>query len=122
VKRSLLTPVLLAFDLAETDRSAPVRFATTQPTQALGTLNGDFFNEQARFLAARIRRETGSSPSAQVRRALHRVTGRPPSEAEIARGVSLLESLTTGEGLNPDAAFDAFCLLALNLNEFLYLE
>lgn len=122
VKRSLLTPVLLAFDLAETDRSAPVRFATTQPTQALGTLNGDFFNEQARFLAARIRREAGSSSSAQVRRALHRVTGRPPSEAEIARGVSLLGSLTTGEGLNPDAAFDAFCLLALNLNEFLYLE
>ena len=36
VKRSLLSPVLLSFDLAETDRSTPVRFATTQPTQALG--------------------------------------------------------------------------------------
>lgn len=122
VKRSLLTPVLLSFDLAETDRSTPVRFATTQPTQALGMLNGSFFNEQARVLADRIRGEAGSQPKAQVRRVLHRVTGRPPAEAEVARGTALLESLIREEGLGPAAALDAFCLLAFNLNEFLYLE
>lgn len=122
VKRSLLTPVLLSFDLAETDRSTPVRFATTQPTQALGMLNSSFFNEQARVLADRIRGEAGSQPKAQVRRVLHRVTGRPPAEAEVARGTALLESLIREEGLGPAAALDAFCLLAFNLNEFLYLE
>lgn len=121
-KRSLLTPVLLSFDLAETDRSTPVRFATTQPTQALGMLNGSFFNEQARVLADRIRGETGSQPKIQVRRVLHRVTARPPTEAEVARGTALLESLTVEEGLGPIAALNAFCLLAFNLNEFLYLE
>ena len=121
-KRSLLTPVLLSFDLAETDRSTPVRFATTQPTQALGMLNGSFFNEQARVLADRIRGEAGSQPKTQVRRVLHRVTARPPTEAEVARGTALLESLTVEEGLGPTAALDAFCLLAFNLNEFLYLE
>jgi hypothetical protein len=122
VKRSLLTPVLLSFDLAETDRSTPVRFSTTQPTQALGMLNGSFFNEQARVLADRIRGEAGSQPKAQVRRVLHRVTARPPTEAEVARGAALLESLTVEEGLGSTAALDAFCLLAFNLNEFLYLE
>ena len=122
VKRSLLSPVLLSFDLAETDRSTPVRFATTQPTQALGMLNGSFFNEQARVLADRIRAEVGSQPRAQVRRALHRVTTRPPSDHEISRGVALLELLTSEEGLGATAALDAFCLLAFNLNEFLYLE
>ena len=122
VKRSLLSPVLLSFDLAETDRSTPVRFATTQPTQALGMLNGSFFNEQARVLADRIRAEVGSQPQAQVRRALHRVTTRPPSDLEISRGVALLELLTSEEGLGATAALDAFCLLAFNLNEFLYLE
>ena len=122
VKRSLLSPVLLSFDLAETDRSTPVRFATTQPTQALGMLNGSFFNEQARVLADRIRAEVGSQPRAQVRRALHRVTTRPPSDLEISRGVALLELLTSEEGLGATAALDAFCLLAFNLNEFLYLE
>jgi len=122
VKRSLLSPVLLSFDLAETDRSTPVRFATTQPTQALGMLNGSFFNEQARVLADRIRAEVGSQPQAQVRRALHQVTTRPPSDLEISRGVALLELLTSEEGLGATAALDAFCLLAFNLNEFLYLE
>ena len=127
VKRSLLSPVLLSFDLAETDRSTPVRFATTQPTQALGMLNGAFFNEQARILADRIRAEVGSEPREQVRReqvrrVLHRVTSRPPSDREISQGVALLQSLTSEEGLGATAALDAFCLLAFNLNEFLYLE
>ena len=127
VKRSLLSPVLLSFDLAETDRSTPVRFATTQPTQALGMLNGAFFNEQARILADRIRAEIGSEPREQVRReqvrrVLHRVTSRPPSDREISQSVALLQSLTSEEGLGATAALDAFCLLAFNLNEFLYLE
>jgi hypothetical protein len=38
------------------------------------------------------------------------------------QGVALLQSLTSEEGLGATAALDAFCLLAFNLNEFLYLE
>ena len=41
VKRSLLAAAAGSFDLAETDRTNPVRFTTTQPTQALPMLNGD---------------------------------------------------------------------------------
>src|SRR5207244_6282332 len=52
VKRSLLTPLLERFDVAETDRSSPVRFATTQPTQALTMINSTFLNKQAELLAA----------------------------------------------------------------------
>jgi hypothetical protein len=122
VKRSLLTPVLLGFDLAETDRSTPVRFATTQPTQALGTLNGTFFNERAVALAARVRRECGDSLEARVRRTLHLVTGRPPTPAETTRGVGLIQTLEREDGTTPDAAMNAFCLLALNLSEFFYLD
>ena len=66
VKRSLILPILESFDLAETDRSSPVRFATTQPTQALGMLNGTFMNRQAR---QRSRRPTeGSRSRARGRR------------------------------------------------------
>src|SRR3954453_9679448 len=59
VKRSLLVPILESFDVAETDRPSPVRFATTQPTQALAMLNGAFLNQQAELLAARLRGEGG---------------------------------------------------------------
>ena len=52
VKRSLLLPILESYDLAETDRSTPARFSTTQPTQALAMLNsGVSLSEQASALA-----------------------------------------------------------------------
>jgi hypothetical protein len=122
VKRSLLTPVLLGFDLAETDRSTPVRFATTQPTQALGMLNGTFFNEQAALLADRARRECGDSTEAQVRRVLQWVTSRPPTDSEVFRGVQLVRALEQQDGAPAVEALKSFCRVALNLNEFLYLH
>ncbi|HEV7406835.1 MAG TPA: PSD1 and planctomycete cytochrome C domain-containing protein [Chthoniobacteraceae bacterium] len=122
VKRSLITPILASFDQAETDRSAPVRFASTQPTQALGMLNSAFVNEQAGKLAARIRREGGSDIVGQVRLALQLATSRPPSDVEIKRGVAFIEALQKTDGAAPEAALKTFCLLALNLNEFLYLD
>ena len=40
-----------ALDMAETDKSCPVRFVTVQPTQALTMLNGAFMNEEAQKFA-----------------------------------------------------------------------
>src|SRR5439155_4113835 len=45
-KRSLVAPILESFDVAETDRTTPVRFATTQPTQALLLLNSGLMGQQ----------------------------------------------------------------------------
>jgi mono/diheme cytochrome c family protein len=122
VKRSLLTPILEVFDLAETDRSSPVRFTTTQPTQALAMLNSDFLNQQAGVLAQRLRREAGDDVSRQVRRALQLTLVRPPSEAEVRRGVHLIARLRGEPGTSPEVALKNFCLMVLNLNEFVYLD
>jgi hypothetical protein len=121
VKRSLLMPILESFDLAETDRSVPSRFATTQPTQALGMLNSGFVNAQAHLLAGRVRREAGDDRRKQVERALALVTSRHPSDSETRRGLDLVTALETG-GMKADDALASFCLVALNLNEFLYLD
>jgi hypothetical protein len=122
VKRSLLMPILESFDLAETDRSTPVRFSTTQPTQALAMLNGAFLNHQAAALADRVRREAGDDLAAQVRLALRLATAREPRPAEVRRGVDLIESFASRDGAGNDAGRKAFCLVVLNLNEFLYLD
>jgi hypothetical protein len=122
VKRSLLLPVLAAFDGADTDSSCPVRFTTTQPTQALGMLNGDFLNEQAGVFAGDLRRAAGEGPAAQVRLALWRVTQRRPTAGEVERGVRFLAKLRGEHRLAQAEALRAFCLLALNLNEFIYLN
>jgi len=122
VKRSLLVPILEVHDLAETDRTTPVRFASTQPTQALLMLNSEFMNQQATRFAERLRREAGEDPRAQVRLALHLATQRPPTPAEIERGVRLIASLQEVDRLAPDVALRYFCLMVLNLNEFVYLD
>ena len=79
VKRSLLYPLLDSFDLAEPDRTTPVRFSTTQPTQALGMLNGQFLNKQAAVFAQRLKREGGGGLREQVQLALALATQRQPS-------------------------------------------
>ena len=122
VKRSLIMPILSSFDLADTDASCPVRFNTTQPTQALTMLNSTFTNGQAAHLADRLLREAGDDASAQVHRALLLVTGRSPGNSEVREGVALMDELQQEDGLTRDRALEVFCLVAINLNEFLYLD
>jgi hypothetical protein len=122
VKRSLLTPLLTAFDFPDVDASCEARFVTTQPGQALSMLNGDFANEQARLLAERVQREAGPTPREQVARALEITLGRKAADEEIADGVDLLAKLTREHGQESKEALRYWCLAALNLNDFIYLD
>jgi cytochrome c553 len=122
VKRSLLLPILESFDLAEADRSTPVRFVTTQPMQALAMVNGDFLNKQAAIFAERLKRDAGEDVAKQVRLGLFLATARQPGEQEIRRGVRLIETLRREDGASPEQALRYFCLMVFNLNEFLYLD
>lgn len=123
IKRSLPVPILAAFDSADTDFTCPVRFATTQPTQALGMLNSDFLNEQAAEFAAYLSKQVPDGDRRkQVRLALQRTMQRPATDAETDRGVELIGQLQSEHGLSEEAALKYFCLMALNLNEFIYLD
>ncbi|MFM9964136.1 MAG: DUF1553 domain-containing protein [Planctomycetaceae bacterium] len=122
IKRSLAVPLLTAFDAADPDSPCPVRFTTTQPAQALALINSSFANEQAAIFASRLRRESGTDAAACVRAALMRVLQRQPTEREIARGVKFLDDNIQQEKVSADEALRRFCLLAINLNEFVYLD
>ena len=122
VKRSLIVPILESFDAPETDRSTAVRFATTQPTQALAMLNSDYLNQQAAELAQRVRHEAGGVIAAQVRRALQLALSRPPTADEARCGLELIESFRCQDHMAAEAAVKYFCLLVLNLDEFMYLD
>jgi hypothetical protein len=54
--------------------------------------------------------------------ALLRVTQREPSQEEVNRGLDLISSLEKENDLSPEKARKYFFLVALNLNEFLYLD
>ncbi len=122
VKRSLVVPMIASFDGPDTDASCPVRFVTTQPTQALGMLNSDFLQEQARLLAAYVRQRAGDDPREQLALALWRVLQREPTAVEVERGLELLRLMQQRHQASAEQALNYFCLAALNLNEFMYLD
>jgi len=122
VKRSLITPMLSSFDFPDPDGSCEARFVTTQPAQALSLINGQFIHDRAKEFAARLRKEAGDDAKAQVTLALRLATQRPPSDAEVERGVRLLDALRTRHALDAAKALDLYALTVLNLNEFVYLD
>jgi hypothetical protein len=121
VKRSLTTPILARFDVADTDSTCAVRFATTQPTQALTMLNGEFMREMAARFAERLRSEAGDVPEDQVRLAIRLALGREAREDEVASHVAFIAELAAENG-DETAALTDFCLVTLNLNELAYLD
>jgi mono/diheme cytochrome c family protein len=120
-KRSLLTPLLTDYDLADTDNSCPVRFSTTQPTQALNLLNSAFVNEQAVTFARRLAQEQ-TDEAARIQRAFELATGQPPDAADVAQGQAFLQEMQQRHGLAPEKALERFALLVLNLNEFVFID
>jgi mono/diheme cytochrome c family protein len=121
IKRSLPVPLLDAFDAAEPDSPCPVRFHTVQPTQALALLNSQFIHDQAAAFAESLQEAAPGDTQRQVEIALERVTQRAPTDAEVQRGETFIRELADS-GIEPDTALQHFCLVALNLNEFLFLD
>ena len=122
VKRSLVVPMMASFDGADTDASCPVRFVTTQPTQALGMLNSRFVNEQAAVFAQYLADKAGNDLEAQITLGLRRTFQREPTRTEIDRGLELVATLQQTYALSPVSALKRFCVMAYSLNEFMYLD
>ncbi len=122
LKRSLIHPMLTTFDFADIDNTCPVRFVTTQPSQALGLLNSDFAHLQAEGLKARVQKEHAHDLDKQLARAFELCTGRLPTDRERDMSHTFVREMQAQNNLSLDQAFERYCLLALNLNEFLYLD
>ena len=129
VKRSLLVPMLEAFDAADPSSVCPKRNTTTVAPQALAMLNNGFVREQAAHFAARVRREAGASPPAQVERAFRLALGRPPSPAERARSLAFmdrqrryLQPVKAAPAADTGDALADLCHALFNLSEFVYVD
>jgi hypothetical protein len=133
VKRVLAVPELELLDAPNTAESCEQRRVSTTAPQALTFLNGEFVHRQARHFAERLRHEAGDDPEAQVRRAFEVALCRParPEEARaaldfLARQRRQIEAEAgPGKADAGDArrrALEAFCLVVLNTNEFVYVN
>jgi hypothetical protein len=129
-------PELDLLDSPDTTSSCEQRPISTTAPQALTFLNGAFTNEMAREFAARLEREAGRDPSTLIRRAFELAFCRPPRADELQTCVEFLtkqveivetEARADGEQARKSAdvnaqrrALEAFCLVLLNANEFVY--
>ena len=121
VKRSLITPLLTAFDFPDPDLTCEDRFVTLQPGQALSLMNGRFIHEQALRLAQSI--EFANVDDAEVvRKTIQATLSRVASEAEIAEGSALIKELQNQDGMKRKRAVQLYCLTVMNWNEFLFLH
>jgi Protein of unknown function (DUF1549)/Protein of unknown function (DUF1553)/Planctomycete cytochrome C len=122
VKRSMQTPLLQAFDLADTDSPCPERFTTTQPAQALSLLNGEFARKRAADVATRLEAEFPGALREQLARLLELALGRPAVAQDLDQLVEWHAEQTRDFGLDGSRALAGCCLLVINLNEFVYVE
>ena len=107
VKRQLIMPMMELLDQPNPSVSCAERFTSTTPTQALAMLNDAFVNEQAAFLAERVRDET-DPVKAMFRLAL----SSDPGEARLAEARQFA---------NEHSLADLGVVL-FNLSEFAYVD
>ena len=100
-----------AFDCPDAGQSTASRRESTTPIQALNLFNSRFTLEAAAALAARVTRETGGEPPAQIQRAYQLCLNREPAADELraAGPVVIAHGLAT------------LCRALFNSNEFLFL-
>ncbi|MGC4001122.1 MAG: DUF1553 domain-containing protein [Anaeromyxobacter sp.] len=115
LKRSLIVPMFDALDLCDTARSAAQRMTTTVPTQALTLFNGEFVNQQARYLAERLRKDAADSDEARITLAYRLALARKPADGELAAMKEFLAK-------DRERGLEQVARVIFNLNEFVYVD
>jgi hypothetical protein len=111
-KRTVRIPLLETFDLPENSTSCALRTTSIVAPQAFSLLNSPLAVEASKAFAARVEREAGPEPAAQVQRAFTLGLQREPDAAELAACQRLLAERGLVE----------LCRVVLNLNEFIYVD
>jgi hypothetical protein len=133
-KRSMLMPMLQAFDFPDTTKSCAVRNETTVAPAALLLMNNEFIRDQAKHLADRIIAKAGDDSEKQVHELYRIALSRPASDDESKLGTAFLATQSqsyagtkdeTPNEVQPEhrkSALVNYCQAVMGLNEFIYIE
>ena len=91
IDRQNLPNVFRTFDFAGPDASAPRRYETTVPQQALYMMNSPFVQAQARRLSGALAQLT--DPGERIRELNRRILQREPEPEELSRQLAAVEAL-----------------------------
>lgn len=110
LKRTVPPPAMITFDATDRSNCTVRRQATSTPLQALALLNDVQLLEAARFIGGRMLREGGATAAAQVSFGFRLVTGRTPTDREVA---TLAAGLAEQEALFAAAPAEAEKILGI---------
>jgi hypothetical protein len=132
--RKQLPTHLELFDYPQMNPNCLARRDSTVAPQALHMLNNGMVQQLAGSFAERVRREVGSDPVRQIKRAYWIALSRPPSDEEREIGVQALRKLTEWwakhVAARPKAelkeaerkALASYCHALMNSAAFLYVD
>ena len=112
-------PLLDLLGAPDSSASTARRSVPTTAVQALLLFNGAFSNQQARAIAARVKREAGPGAEARIRLAYALILCRAPGAEEMRQAQEFLRRHPRAK---TDAPLEQLCLVLLNASEFLYLN
>jgi hypothetical protein len=125
VKRNLKYPMFDVFDQPNASLSCERREVTTVPTQALILFNNETYLVQSQDLAARLQREAGSDPAAQVKLLYRIAYSREASAKEVQQALEFMKSRGAAgpqTGLLALSPLAELAHVVLNSNEFVYIN
>lgn len=93
VDRQNLPSLFRTFDFASPDTTAPKRFETTVPQQALYMMNNPFVQTLSRLVIGDLEAVRKNDPVERVRVLYRAVLGRDPDEEEVALSLAAIEDL-----------------------------
>src|SRR5262249_2567497 len=93
-RRSLMLPMVEAFDGPDMNNTCPRRSVTTIAPQALALFNGEFSREESRSFAAGVVKEVGADPARQITRAYQIALVRSPTAAQLSMALEFVQKQT----------------------------
>ena len=134
-RRNLVHPMMEVFDSADMNQSCERRETSVTSPQVFSLFNSTFAHQISAEFARRVLRESGDEPKDQVDQLFWQAFGRPPEPNESEACILFLQSKTDGYQDEPTAtsgnregedallaALSDLCLVAMNLNEFIYID
>lgn len=133
LQRSLLPPLLTAFDLCDATGPTGQRAVTLVPTQSLALLNNPFVHDRSQKLSETILAEA-MEPVEQAQLAWRAIIRRAPSHSELDASVQHIveqreafagqvdQQQSSQEWAPQQLALASLCHVLLNCNEFIYVD
>ena len=132
-QRSLLSPMMTAFDLCDSTLPCGQRDVTIVAPQALTLLNNEFIHLRIETLAASVCVNHPDRVSAQIDATWRAILNRVPSEGEIRMATQHIERQVqrfrvadtekfNGSHSAQELALASLCLVLFNSNEFIYID